>query len=120
MRSPVRSRRSADEGIIQHNPRHGGEAKARAFYESDVTKAFEEAGVHSQTTESSCVMFAHKTTAAWETLLTSLLAAGLVVTASWPVDTEMGARTGAARGCVIGFFGVHRVPEAEDARRGIH
>ncbi len=27
--------------IIQHNPRHGGEAKARAFYESEMTKAFE-------------------------------------------------------------------------------
>ncbi|MCD9893218.1 DUF1156 domain-containing protein [Bradyrhizobium japonicum] len=81
--------------IIQHNPRHGGEAKARAFYESEMTKAFEEAGRTLADDGIIVVMFAHKTTAAWETLLTSLLAAGLVVTASWPVDTEMGARTGA-------------------------
>ncbi|MCK1415341.1 MULTISPECIES: DUF1156 domain-containing protein [unclassified Bradyrhizobium] len=81
--------------IIQHNPRHGGEAKARAFYESEMTKAFEESGRTLADDGIIVVMFAHKTTAAWETLLTSLLAAGLVVTASWPVDTEMGARTGA-------------------------
>ena len=81
--------------IIQHNPRHGGEAKARTFYESEMTKAFEEAGRTLADDGIIVVMFAHKTTAAWETLLTSLLAAGLVVTASWPVDTEMGARTGA-------------------------
>ena len=81
--------------IIQHNPRNGGEAKARAFYESEMTKAFEEAGRILADDGIIVVMFAHKSTAAWETLLTSLLAAGLVVTASWPVDTEMGARTGA-------------------------
>lgn len=38
------------------------------------------------------VMFAHKSTSAWETLLSSLLQAGLVVTASWPLDTEMTSR----------------------------
>jgi len=81
--------------IIQHNPRHGGEAKARAFYESEMTKAFDEAGRSLADDGIIIVVFAHKTTAAWETLLSSLLGSGLVVTASWPVDTEMGARTGA-------------------------
>lgn len=81
--------------IIQHNPRHGGEAKARAFYEAEMTKAFEEAGKSLADDGIIVVVFAHKTTAAWETLLSSLLGSGLVVTASWPVDTEMGARTGA-------------------------
>ncbi len=81
--------------IIQHNPRHGGEAKARTFYESEMTKAFEESGRALVDDGIIVVVFAHKTTAAWETLLSSLLGSGLVVTASWPVDTEMGARTGA-------------------------
>ena len=81
--------------IIQHNPRHGGEAKARKFYESEMTKAFQECGRVISDNGIIVVVFAHKTTAAWETLLTSLLRAGLVVTASWPIDTEMGSRTGA-------------------------
>jgi putative DNA methylase len=38
------------------------------------------------------VMFAHKTTAAWETLIRGLLMSGLVVTGSWPLHTEMKTR----------------------------
>jgi len=38
------------------------------------------------------VVFAHKTTAGWEAMLQSMLQAGLVITASWPIDTEMGSR----------------------------
>jgi len=38
------------------------------------------------------VVFAHKSTHAWETMLTGLLQAGLVVTASWPIETESRGR----------------------------
>lgn len=38
------------------------------------------------------VMFAHKTTSAWETLIGGLLKAGLVVSASWPFHTERPGR----------------------------
>ena len=38
------------------------------------------------------VMFAHKTTAAWERLITGLNRKGLIVTASWPLHTEMKTR----------------------------
>lgn len=38
------------------------------------------------------VVFAHSSTAAWESLVSALLSAGLVVSASWPVETERGGR----------------------------
>jgi len=38
------------------------------------------------------IVFAHKSTAAWETIIAALLSAGLYMTASWPVHTEMQAR----------------------------
>ena len=38
------------------------------------------------------VVFAHKGTAGWEALLSALLKAGWIVTASWPIDTERAAR----------------------------
>ena len=38
------------------------------------------------------LVYAHKTTEGWETLINSLLDSGLVPTASWPVHTEMGTR----------------------------
>ena len=39
-----------------------------------------------------CVMFAHKATSAWETLIAALIRSGLVVTSSWPLHTEMTSR----------------------------
>jgi putative DNA methylase len=38
------------------------------------------------------VVFAHKSTSGWEAQLASLIDAGWVVTASWPIDTEMASR----------------------------
>lgn len=37
-------------------------------------------------------VFANKETAAWEAMLAALVSAGWVITASWPIDTEMEAR----------------------------
>ncbi|MCS7249242.1 MAG: hypothetical protein NZ840_13530, partial [Anaerolineales bacterium] len=38
------------------------------------------------------IVFAHKTTQAWETVINALLEAGLYMTASWPIHTEMQTR----------------------------
>jgi hypothetical protein len=38
------------------------------------------------------VVFAHKMTSAWETMLQAVIDAGWAITASWPIDTEMGTR----------------------------
>ena len=38
------------------------------------------------------IVFAHKSTAGWESLVNSLLHAGLTITGAWPVHTEMKAR----------------------------
>ena len=38
------------------------------------------------------IVYAHKSTDGWETLINSLLESGLVITAAWPIHTEMKAR----------------------------
>jgi putative DNA methylase len=38
------------------------------------------------------IVFAHKDPEAWETLANAMIRAGFVVTASWPIQTEMGNR----------------------------
>jgi len=38
------------------------------------------------------IVYAHKTTEGWETLINSILESGLNVTASWPISTEMKSR----------------------------
>ncbi|MCB9950013.1 MAG: DUF1156 domain-containing protein [Planctomycetaceae bacterium] len=39
-----------------------------------------------------CIVFAHKSTAGWEAQLQAMVDAGWTMTASWPIDTEMGSR----------------------------
>jgi putative DNA methylase len=62
------------------------------FYESEMTKAFTEALRVLRLDGIFVIVFAHKSTSAWETLLNSLLVSGLVVSASWPLHTERSSR----------------------------
>ncbi len=79
--------------IIQEPARHESNAdKAKQFYESQMTKSFSEAQRVLEPEGIFVVVFAHKSTSAWETLINSLLQAGLVVSASWPLRTEFPGR----------------------------
>jgi len=65
------------------------------------------------------VLFAHKGTAGWEALLNALVRAGWTVTASWPIETERGARMRAKNSAVLAssVFLVCR-PRSENAGVG--
>jgi putative DNA methylase len=47
------------------------------------------------------VVFAHKSTAGWEAQLQAMVDAGWTMTASWPIDTEMGSRLRAMNSAVL-------------------
>jgi len=66
-----------------------------------------------------CVVFAHKTTEGWEALLSGMLRAGFVITASWPITTEMATRM-VARDTAALAGSVHLVcrPRPKDAAIG--
>jgi adenine-specific DNA methylase len=66
--------------------------KVPEWYEAGMREAFAEMQRVLGKTGVVCVMFAHKTTAAWESVIAGLLRSGLVVTSSWPLNTEMKAR----------------------------
>lgn len=76
--------------LAERNEEYAYKTKER--FEELLTESFQAARLVLREDGVIAVMFAHKSTAAWETLLSSLLRAGLVVTASWPLDTEMGSR----------------------------
>ena len=78
--------------IIQEPQRHESRAAAKSYYERQMTKALKECQRVLDKNGIFSIVFAHKATSAWETLLASLLDAGLVVTASWPIHTEMSSR----------------------------
>ncbi len=66
--------------------------KDAAFYEKMMARVFTE--IHRSLADNGTVvvMFAHKTTSAWETLISGLIRSGLAVTASWPLRTEKPGR----------------------------
>jgi putative DNA methylase len=66
--------------------------KDKAWYEKMLTQAFREIYRVLKPDGIAVIVFAHKTTAAWETMIKALLDAGLYMTASWPIHTEMQAR----------------------------
>jgi adenine-specific DNA methylase len=79
--------------IVQNPVRHDGDReRAKQFFEDMLTQAFKEIYRVLKPEGIACIVFAHKSTDAWETIINSLLKSGLVLTASWPVHTEMKAR----------------------------
>jgi len=79
--------------IIQEPIRHKKDKEAaRKWYEAEMTKVFCEVNRVLKREGIVVIVFAHKTTSAWETLISGLLKSGLTVTASWPLHTERPGR----------------------------
>jgi putative DNA methylase len=70
----------------------GGMENAMRRFEEMLTQAFREIHRVLKPDGIAVIVFAHKTTEAWETVINALLEAGLYMTASWPIHTEMQAR----------------------------
>jgi adenine-specific DNA methylase len=69
--------------------------KDKAAFELELTKALHEINRVLKPDGIGNIVFAHKTTSAWETLINALLSSGLTVTASWPLRTERPGRLSA-------------------------
>jgi adenine-specific DNA methylase len=81
----------ADELVQQSKSGEIGR-KGKAEYEAGMAAAFHRAWEALAPDGRMVVVFAHKDPEAWETLVTAMIRGGLTVTASWPIDTEMGNR----------------------------
>ena len=80
------------EECVQDPYRYSGYENAKKFFEDTITKAFKEIYRVLKPEGICCIVFAHKSTDAWETIINALLDSGLYLTASWPIHTEMKAR----------------------------
>jgi putative DNA methylase len=66
--------------------------KDKKFFESGMTRVMEEARRILQPHGIAVVVFAHKSTSGWEAMLQAIVDSGWMITASWPIDTEMESR----------------------------
>jgi adenine-specific DNA methylase len=72
-----------------------------AFYTKGMCEAFTKARIICKPEGILSIVFAHKSTTAWESLLSSVIDAGLICTASWPIDTERAARMRANKSAAL-------------------
>jgi hypothetical protein len=70
--------------------------KDKDFFENKMTLALLESNRTLKDTGIGVVVFAHKSTRGWESIVKSIIDAKWYVTASWPIDTEMPNRVRAA------------------------
>jgi putative DNA methylase len=75
--------------------------KDKAWFEQTMTRACTEAYRITKPEGSGLFVFASKETEAWEAMLGALVSAGWVITASWPIDTEMSSRLRAQRSATL-------------------
>ncbi|MFH1009686.1 MAG: DUF1156 domain-containing protein, partial [bacterium] len=79
--------------IVQLSERNSKYAyKTRSYFEQLMRKALEDSRRVVAPSGLAVIVFAHKETSAWETMLQALISSGWIAVASWPIDTEMGAR----------------------------
>ena len=66
--------------------------KTKENFESTLSKSFSEIYRVLKKDGIVVIVYSHKSTDGWETLINSLLESGLVITGAWPIHTEMKAR----------------------------
>jgi len=81
--------------IVANPVRQGNQKKAKTFFEDNLKKSFQEIRRVLKPDGIATIVYTHKSTSGWETVINSLLDSGLVITSSWPINTEMQARLNA-------------------------
>ena len=66
--------------------------KTKEHFETMLKKSFQEIYRVLKPNGVSIIVYAHKTTEGWETLINSLIDSGLIMTGAWPLRTEMKTR----------------------------
>lgn len=91
---PKWDHKGQDGELIDDSSRFEGDSEAsKHAYENGMARAF--MACHDTLADDGrlVIVFAHKKADAWETLVSAIIRAGFTVTASWPIQTEMGNRT---------------------------
>jgi putative DNA methylase len=110
LEAPKKGEAIADPG------RHGGDGeRAKRAYEEMMAKAFAEGNRALKPGGQMVVVYAHKTTLGWATLVDALRGADFTVTEAWPLDTENTSRLRAMESAALAssIFLVARKREAE-------
>lgn len=76
--------------LAERNPKYA--YKTRAYFEQLMVQALADSRRVAAPNGLAVIVFAHKETSAWETMLQAVISAGWIAVASWPIDTERAGR----------------------------
>jgi hypothetical protein len=109
----------APEAIQDEFKSFDGVAKDKEFYENKMARVFEQGRHVLREDGIGCVVFAHKSTEGWESLLSGMVRGGWTITGSWPIATERPGRLRSKDSAALATS-VHLVcrPRLEDAGIG--
>ena len=80
------------EAVAESMRHNGDRERAKHSYEEMMSRSFSEANRVLKPGGQMTVVYAHKTTLGWATLVDALREAGFIVTEAWPLDTEKPGR----------------------------
>lgn len=89
------------EELVAYPKLDGGPEKAKEKFEQGLKKAFQEIHRVLKPNGVAIIVYAHKSTEGWETVINALLESGLVITASYPLNTEMQSRLRASNSAAL-------------------
>ena len=78
--------------IVAYSHGPGGFEEGKRFFEKSLKQSFQEIHRVLKPNGIAVIVYAHKSTDGWETLINSLLDSGLIMTGAWPLNTEMKSR----------------------------
>jgi len=87
--------------IVAYSHDKGGYEEGKRYFEKMLKKAFKEISRVLKPNGIAIIVYTHKSTAGWETLINALLESDLVPTATWPIDTEMKSRLRAKKSAAL-------------------
>ena len=107
------------EAVQDETKQCDNRVKGRVFFEDTMGDSFAEGRRVLSEDGIGSVVFAHKTTEGWESLLSGIIRGGWTITGSWPIVTEMGSRLRARDSAALATS-VHLIcrPRPDDAPVG--
>ena len=91
--------------------------KDKQYFEVKMQECLEKGRRCTKPDKLGVIVFAHKSTSGWEAQIQAMLDAGWVVTASWPLDTELRGQAPGYRICCARILGPSRLPPQGKPRR---
>jgi len=87
--------------IVAYSHLEGGLNAGKRFFEENLKKAFLEIQRTLKPYGLATIVYAHKSTEGWETVINALLDSGLVISSAWPINTEMQSRLRAGESAAL-------------------